>query len=161
MSLSKEIILTIKDYSITLNNLLKFYVNDSLKLVFTINKMEIINANNINTISVDSFPLYGLTVQLLIENSQGTDSIEATTIENNKISFIFTKKYTRYPGTGKMQIRLTDEDGCELKLPEFEYEVKRTINEDLDNTIPETIMRALTTEDNKLLLSEDGKLLIY
>ena len=41
MSLSKEIILTIKDYSITLNNLLKFYVNDSLKLVFTINKMEI------------------------------------------------------------------------------------------------------------------------
>ena len=60
-----------------------------------------------------------------------------------------------------MQIRLTDEDGCELKLPEFEYEVKRTINEDLDNTIPETVMRALITEDNKLLLSEDGKLLIY
>ena len=161
MSLSKEIILTIKDYSITLNNLLKFYVNDSLKLVFTINKMEIINANNINTISVDFFPLDGLTAQLLIENSQGTDSIEATSIENNKISFIFTNKYTRYPGTGKMQIRLTDEDGCELKLPEFEYEVKRTINEDLDNTIPETAMRALITEDNKLLLSEDGKLLIY
>ena len=93
MSLSKEIILTIKDYSITLNNLLKFYVNDSLKLVFTINKMEIINANNINTISVDSFPLDGLTAQLLIENSQGTDSIEATSIENNKISFIFTNKF--------------------------------------------------------------------
>ena len=161
MSLSKEIILTIKDYSITLNNPLKFYVNDSLKLVFTINKMEIINANNINTISVDSFPLDGLTAQLLIENSQGIDSIEATSIEGNKISFIFTNKYTRYSGTGRMQIRLTDEDGCELKLPEFEYEVKNTINENLDNTIPETAMRTLTTEDNKLLLSEDGKLLIY
>ena len=128
---------------------------------FYINKMKIINANNINTISVDFFPLDGLTAQLLIENSQGTDSIEATSIENNKISFIFTNKYTRYSGTGRMQIRLTDEDGCELKLPEFEYEVKNTINENLDNTIPETIMRTLTTEDNKLLLSEDGKLLIY
>ena len=161
MSLSKEITLIIKDYSIKLSNPLKFYVNDSLKLVFTIKKMGIINANNFNTISADYFPLDGLTAKLLIENLQGIDSIEATTIEGNKISFIFTNKYTRYPGTGKMQIRLTDKDGCELKLPEFRYRVKRSINENLDNTIPETIMRALTTEDNKLLLSEDGKILIY
>ena len=160
MSLSKEITLIIKDYSIKLSNPLKFYVNDSLKLVFTIKKMEIINANNNN--SADYFPLDGLTAQLLIENSLGTDVIEATSVEGNKISFVFTNKYTRYPGTGKMQIRLTDKDGCELKLPEFRYRVKRTINENLDNTIPETIiMRTLTTEDNKLLLSEDGKILIY
>ena len=161
MSLSKEITLTIKNYSIKLSNPLNFYVNDSLKLVFTIKKMEIINANSINTISADYFPLDGLTAQLLIENSLGTDSIEATSVEGNKISFVFTNKYTRYPGIGKMQIRLTDKDGCELKLPEFRYRVKRTIYENLDNTIPETIMRTLTTEDNKLLLSEDGKLLIY
>ena len=162
MSLSKEITLTITNYSIKMSSPLYFYVNDSLKLVFTIKKMGIINANNINTISADYFPLDGLTAQLLIENILGTDSIEATTVEGNKISFDFTNKYTRYPGTGKMQIRLIDEDGCELKLPEFRYRVKRTINENLDNTIPETIiMRALTTEDNKLLLSEDGKLLIY
>ena len=161
MSLSKEITLIIKGYSIKLSDPLKFYVNDSLKLVFTIKKMDIINANNINTISADYFPLDGLTAQLLIENLQGTDSIEATTIEGNKISFIFTNKYTRYPGIGKMQIRLTDKDGCELKLPEFKYRVRRTINKNLDNTIPETIMRTLTTEDNKLLLSEDGKILIY
>lgn len=161
MSLSKEITLTIKNYSIKLSNPLNFYVNDSLKLVFTIKKMEIINANSINTISADYFPLDGLTAQLIIENSLGTDSIEATTIEDNKMSFIFTNKYTRYPGSGKMQIRLTDKDGCELKLPEFKYRVKRTITGNLDNTIPETIMRTLTTEDNKLLLSEDGKILIY
>ena len=161
MSLSKEITLIIKDYSIKLSSPLKFYVNDSLKLVFTIKKMEIINVNNINTTSADYFPLDGLTAQLLIENLQGTDSIEATTIEGNKISFIFTNKYTRYPGIGKMQIRLTDKDGYELKLPEFKYRVRRTINENLDNTIPETIIRTLTTEDNKILLSEDGKLLIY
>ena len=161
MSLSKEITLTINNYSIKLSNPLYFYVNDSLKLVFTIKKMGIINANNINTSSADYFPLDGLTAQLLIENILGTDSIEATSIEGNKMSFIFTNKYTRYPGTGKMQIRLTDKDGCELKLPEFRYRVKRSINENLDNTIPETIMRALTTEDNKLLLSEDGKILIY
>ena len=161
MSLSKEITLTIKNYSIKLSNPLNFYVNDSLKLVFTIKKMEIINANSINTISADYFPLDGLTAQLIIENSLGTDSIEATTIEGNKMTFIFTNKYTRYPGTGKMQIRLTDKDGCELKLPEFKYRVKRTITGNLDNAIPETTIRSLITEDNKLLLSEDGKILIY
>ena len=48
-----------------------------------------------------------------------------------------------------------------ITIAEFRYIVRRTINENLDNTIPETIMRALTTEDNKLLLSEDGKILIY
>ena len=95
MSLSKEITLTITNYSIKMSSPLYFYVNDSLKLVFTIKKMGIINANNFDTISADYFPLDGLTAKLLIENIQGIDSIEATTIEGNKISFIFTNKYTR------------------------------------------------------------------
>ena len=39
MSLSKEITLTITNYSIKMSSPLYFYVNDSLKLVFTINKI--------------------------------------------------------------------------------------------------------------------------
>ena len=81
MSLSKEITLTITNYSIKMSSPLYFYVNDSLKLVFTIKKMGIINANNFNTISADYFPLDGLTAKLLIENFQGIDSIEATSFD--------------------------------------------------------------------------------
>lgn len=40
MSLSKEITLTITNYSIKMSSPLYFYVNDSLKLVFTIKKWE-------------------------------------------------------------------------------------------------------------------------
>lgn len=162
MSLSKEITLTIKDYSVTLSSPLKFYVNDCLDLIFTINKWGINNANNNSILTINVFPLDGLTAQLLIENSEGTDTIEATTVFKNSITFKLTNKYTRAPGgKGKMQIRLTDDDGCELKLPHFEYEVQASINEELDSTIPSQVMRAYATEDNKLLLTEDGKLLLY
>lgn len=161
MSLSKSVTLTINGYSMTLNSPLKFYVNDCLDLIFTINKYGINNANNTSILTLNTFPLDGLTAELLVENGEGEDAIESTTIFKNSITFKFTNKYTRYPGKGRMQIRLTDDDGCELKLPEFDYEVKATINEELDSTIPNQLMRAYTTEDNKLLLTEDGKLLLY
>lgn len=162
MSLSKDITLAIKDYSITVSPAnIKFYVNDCLDLVFTINKWGINNANNNSILTLNTFPLDGLTAELLVENSEGTDSIESVSIFKNSITFRLTNKYTRYAGKGKMQIRLTDDDGCELKLPEFEYEIKATINEELDSTIPNQVLKAYTTEDSKLLLTEDGKLLLY
>lgn len=161
MSLSKSVTLTINGYSMTPNSPLKFYVNDCLDLIFTINKYGINNSNNTSLITLNAFPLDGLKAELLIENGEGKDSIEFTTIDKNSITFRLTNKYTRYVGIGKMMIKLTDDDGCELKLPDFDYEVKATINEELDSTIPNQLMRAYTTEDNKLLLTEDGKLLLY
>ena len=53
---------------------------------------------------------------------------------------------------------LIDSDGCEVKTPEFPFEIKRTINESLDD-IPITYQDH-TTEDGKILLTEDGKIII-
>lgn len=57
-----------------------------------------------------------------------------------------------------MQLMLIDTDGCEVKTPEFPFEIRRTINEELD-VVPVTY-QAYTTEDGKLLLTEDGKIII-
>ena len=57
-----------------------------------------------------------------------------------------------------MQLMLIDSDGCEVKTPEFSFEIRRTINESLDD-IPITY-QAHTTEDGKILLTEDGKIIV-
>lgn len=154
MSLSKNISLTIKDYSITLSGDLKFYVNDSLDLIFTINKYGINNANALSSSLI--FDLTELTAYLLIENPNLVDSIEATSITDDTIVFRFTKKYTSIPGTGKMQIRLVDNDGCEIKLPPFTYQIQNTINELLD--IGDEDEPMLIT-DSGAILTEDGRVL--
>lgn len=53
---------------------------------------------------------------------------------------------------------LIDSDGCEVKTPEFSFEIRRTINESLDDD--PIVYQAYTTEDRKLLLTEDGKIII-
>lgn len=156
MSLSKRITLTIKDYSMTLSGNLNFYVNDCLDLVFEINKWGIDNKKA--TVNDSKFDLTGITAYLFVENSNLVDSIEATKIEDNEITFKFTNKYTILVGKGRMQIKLVDEDGCELKLPPFNYNIESTINEFADmNPDNESV---LVSEDGAVLLTEDGKLLM-
>lgn len=139
MALSKEILLTVKDYTVILtpNKPLLLYVNDCLDLIFTINQLGVKNANSSNTLTLKEFPLDGLQAQLFVENANQSDYVEATDITGNNITFRLTSKYTQYIGKGKMQIRLYDDDGCELKLPSFEYEIKATINEEFNGNIPE------------------------
>ena len=142
MSLSKEIFLTVKDYTAILspNKPLLLYVNDCLDLVFTINQLGVKNANSSSVLQLKEFPLDGLQAQLFIENANQSDSVESTSIVGNQITFRLTSKYTQYIGKGKMQIRLYDEDSCELKLPPFQYEVEETINEEFNGNIPEPVV---------------------
>ena len=99
-----------------------------------------------------------MTANLLVESPNETDTIEATQLVGNDIKFRLEKKFTKIPGVGRMQLMLIDSDGCEVKTPEFPFEIKRTINESLDD-IPITY-QAHTTEDGKILLTEDGKIII-
>lgn len=142
MSLSKEIFLTVKDYTAILrpNKSLLLYVNDCLDLVFTINQLGVKSANFDSLLQLKEFPLDGLKAQLFIENANQSDPVESTSIVRNKVTFRLTSKHTQYIGKGKMQIRLYDEDGCELKLPEFSFEIKGTINEEFNGNVPEPVV---------------------
>lgn len=156
MSLYKRISLNINDYTGTLTKNIKFYVNDCLDLIFTIKSWDI--RNELTTDTTDStLTLEDITAKLLVETPNEADTIEATQILGNDITFRLEKRFTKLPGVGRMQLMLIDTDGCEVKTPEFPFEIKRTINEELDD-VPVTY-QAYTTEDGKILLTEDGKIL--
>ena len=156
MSLYKRISLSINDYTGTIVPNIKFYVNDCLDLIFNIKSWDI--RNKLATGTTDStLTLEDIPANLLDETPNETDTIEATQISGNDIKFRLEKKFTKLPGVGRMQLMLIDSDGCEVKTPEFSFEIKKTINESLDD-IPITY-QAHTTEDGKILLTEDGKII--
>lgn len=156
MSLSKKTTLTIKDYSITLSSPLKFYKNDTLDLVFNINEYGIEIKNGISTFGL--MPINALNAKLLIECDGGKDFIEATAIVDNTITFRLDSKYSQYQGVGKMQIVLLDNDGCKITLPEFDYEIKESINANWDSNI-QVVMKIISTENGKALTDERGNLM--
>ena len=157
MSLYKYISLDINYHKVKLTRNIKFYVNDCLDLIFNIKTWDI--KNKLSTDRENpTLTLEDITAKLLVESPNGTDTIEATQIIGDDIIFRFEKKFTKFPGTGKLQLMLIDSDGCEVKTPEFSFEIKRTINKELDDT--PVISKAYTTEDNKIILTEDGKILI-
>lgn len=157
MSLYKRISLTINDYTGIIVPNIKFYVNDCLDLIFNIKSWDI--RNRLSTDATNStLTLEDITANLLVETPNETDTIEATQISGNDIKFRLEKRFTRLPGVGRMQLMLIDSDGCEVKTPEFSFEIRKTINESLDNILPITY-QAYITEDGKLLLTEDGKII--
>ena len=157
MSLYKRISLSINDYTGIIVPNIKFYVNDCLDLIFNIKSWDV--RNKLSTDKTDStLTLENMSANLLVESPNGTDTIEATQLSGNEIKFRLEKKFTKIPGVGRMQLMITDSDGCEVKTPEFSFEIRGTINESLDD-IPITY-QAYTTEDGKILLTEDGKIII-
>ena len=157
MSLYKRISLSINDYTGVITPNIKFYVNDCLDLIFNIKSWDI--RNKLATGTTDStLTLEDITANLLIETPNETDTIESTQITGNDIKFRLEKRFTKLPGVGRMQLMLIDSDGCEVKTPEFSFEIRKTINESLDD-MPITY-QAYTTEDGKILLTEDGKIII-
>ena len=157
MSLYKYISLDINYHKVKLTRNIKFYVNDCLDLIFSIKTWDI--KNKLSTdMENPTLTLEDITAKLLVESPNGVDTIEATQIIDDNIIFRLEKKFTKSPGIGKLQLMLIDSDGCEVKTPEFPFEIKRTINKELDDT--SVVSKAYTTEDNKIILTEDGKILI-
>ena len=155
MSLYKRISLSINDYTGIIAPNIKFYVNDCLDLIFNIKSWDIRNKLSADTTN-STLTLENMSANLLVETPNETDTIESTRIEGNDITFRFEKKFTKLPGVGRMQLMLIDSDGCEVKTPEFQFEIRNTINENYDSGLV-----ALTTEDGKVLLSEDGKIILF
>ena len=150
MSLSTNITLTVNDYEIKLSRNLKFYENDQLKLIFTLNYWGIDNANGVTQKVL--MPLNALSAVLFIETPLGVDSVESTTIENNVVTFYLTSNQTQHIGVSRMQMQLSDEDGCQVTLPPMEFEVRENI---YDNEV--ILSQVLLADENKnIVVSENG-----
>lgn len=150
MSLSTNITLTVSDYDVKLSRNLKFYERDQLKLIFTLNYWGIDNTNGVTQKTL--MPLNALSAILFIETPLGVDSIESATIEENVVTFHLTSNQTQHIGVSRMQIQLSDEDGCQITLPPMEFEVRENIYD--DEVILSQVL--LADEDENIVVDENG-----
>lgn len=150
MSLSTNITLTVSNYNIKLSRNLKFYENDQLKLIFTLNYFGIDNANGVK--QKIPMPLNALSAILFIETPLGVDSIESATVEENVVTFYLTSNQTRHIGVSRMQIQLSDADGCQITLPPMEFEVKKNIYD--NEVILSQVL--LADEDKNIVVDKNG-----
>lgn len=157
--LFKKVKLTVSNgYNCSIDNPLRFFKNDSLYLKFEIFQVGIEHKNGISRLR--EAPMNGaISAVLLIENPFGIDSVEAMDIEDNLITFPLGEEHTQYPGVSKMQIVLLDENRYKVTLPEFEFEIKKSINEEWDGeeVIYPTI---LLTDDGSVILVDEETALI-
>ena len=149
MSLSEKVVLTVSGYKISLSDSLQFYQNDQLKLIFEINKYGIDVASSFTHKTL--MPLQPLTATLFIETPLGVDSIESANIEDNAVTFYLTSNQTQHIGISTMQIKLTDDDGCQITLPSFTFEVQKNI---YDNTVH--VSGILLADENGNVLSDEN-----
>ncbi len=149
MSLSKKVVLTVSGYKISLSDSLQFYQNDQLKLIFEINKYGIDVASSFTHKTL--MPLQPLTATLFIETPLGVDSIESANIEDNAVTFYLTSNQTQHIGTSTMQIKLMDDDGCQITLPSFTFEVQKNI---YDNAVH--VSGILLADENGNVLSDEN-----
>lgn len=149
MSLSKKVVLTVSGYKISLSDSLQFYQNDQLKLIFEINKYGIDVASSFTHKTL--MPLQPLTATLFIETPNGVDSIESANIEDNAVTFYLTSNQTQHIGTSTMQIKLTDDDGCQITLPSFTFEVQKNI---YDNAVH--VSGVLLADENGNVVSDEN-----
>ena len=151
----KPIGVSISGFNISLDSNICVWVNDSIDLTFQIKSWDI----STNKLSKQGVSLNGLIVYILIENPLGEDFMESTKVFKDMVTIHLGKDHTKYSGKGRLQFRFIDQSGNEIKSPYFEYEVKSSINESLDSSGER--VKAYITEDGKLLLTEDDRLLIY
>lgn len=155
MSLSKKVQLTVRGYSINLSSELKFYQNDQIKLIFEINEYGIDVANGVKTLNL--MPVQPLKARLFFETPSGVDSLESANIENNTVTFYLSNKQTCNIGVSKMQIQLSDDDGCQITLPEFTFEIKKNI---YDGTLEIKDVVLYDKKSDSILVDEDGNIIV-
>lgn len=158
MSIYKKVSLTVANYSSRLSSEIQFFKNDAVDLVFSIYEFGIEYKNG--TSKFRETPINGaISAVLLIENPYGIDSIESMSIEDNLITFHLGEEHTQYPGISKMQIVLLDEDNYKVTLPEFSFEIKKSINEQWDgeDVVYPTI---LLDDDGSVILVDEETALI-
>lgn len=156
--LSKRITITVRDYTSTLSSNISFYKNDELDLIFNIQEFGIVV--QYGRAESQMMPLMALSAKLLVETPIGLDSVESAHIEGNDIIFRLTPDLTQFVGKSKMQIVLYDEDGCKITIPEFQFEVKSSINEEWDGE-DSTYPPILLDDDGNIIVLEDAETALF
>ena len=152
MGLTKTIVLTVKGFEVTLSEAIGFYKNDAVKLKFNINEygIDVTQSAKVRTI----MPINPLSAKLRIDLPTGAEELESVDIVDNQVEFYLSSKYTRHIGISTMQIRLLDNDGCQVTLPSFTFEIQDSMFRD-DEVVVEAVTM-LVDEEGHYLVDEKG-----
>ena len=125
--ISKKVTLTINDYKVKLSSPICLYRADAIYLIFSIYEYGIEVNGGVREKKL--MPIYPLNAVLLLESPDNQDFIESVRVNGNEIIFHIDSKYTNFVGTSRMQLILTDENCCQITIPEFPFEVRNNIND--------------------------------
>ena len=123
--ISKKVTLTINDYKVKLSSPICLYRADAIYLIFSIYEYGIEVNGGVREKKL--MPIYPLNAVLLLESPDNQDFIESVRVNGNEIIFHIDSKYTNFVGTSRMQLILTDENCCQITIPEFPFEVRNNI----------------------------------
>ena len=124
MGMYKPIKLTVDGYKITMSDSIDLYVGDRVTLQFELYKLAVATRFGAATRTTDIQPL---TAILYIETPDGRDVMEAADIIDNLVEFNLSEEYTQNIGVSRLQLRLFDDNGDRITLPEFTFNVKESI----------------------------------
>ena len=150
----KVITLTVTGHTIKLSSPIRIFQNDQLYLVFRINEYGI-SVKGGNSEQKKIMPINPLQATLYLETPLGVDGIESASIEDNTVIFHLENKYTQHIGVSKMQIKLTDEECCQITLPHFEFEVKENIYD--EQILYKSVI--LSDENDSIIVDENDNVL--
>lgn len=153
MGLEKRITVTVQNFSSKLSSEIQFFKNDAIDLVFSIFEYGV-EVKGLST-KYRLMPINTLKAKLLIETPFGIDSVESASIDENEITFHLDSEYTQNVGTSRMQIVLLYGDNYKVTLPEFNFTIKNSINEEWDgeDIVYPTIL--LDDDGNVILVDDD------
>jgi hypothetical protein len=154
MALSKVVTLTVYGHTVRLSNPIRLFQNDQLYLIFEILQYGI-DVKDGDENEKYLMPINPLNATLYFETPVGVDSIESAEIVDNKIIFHLETKYTRNIGKTKVQIKLTDEECCQITLPHFEIEVKENIYD--EQILYKSVI--LSDENDNIIVDENNNVL--
>lgn len=126
--IKSNIDINVKGYKAILDKKIQVYQGDTFYLTFQLSDTII---DEIDSVKVKEDGVLPLTEDIEAYMLVGSDKVEGTLIENNRIVFKLKQQYTKEVGTYYLQIVVVeiDEDGEKeiVHTPEFPYEVKEAI----------------------------------
>lgn len=126
--IKSNIDINVKGYKAILDKKIQVYQGDTFYLTFQLSDTII---DEIDSVKVKEDGVLPLTEDIEAYMLVGSDKVEGTLIENNRIIFKLKQQYTKEVGTYYLQIVVVeiDEDGEKeiVHTPEFPYEVKEAI----------------------------------
>ncbi|MEF9992681.1 MAG: tail fiber protein [Peptostreptococcaceae bacterium] len=160
MAISRELIVTVKEDTATLNEKIIVYENDKgIDLFFTIkdNKYKYVKDNSMLKNIDNTF------VNITVVKPDNTELTVPSYVENNKVKFTITQDLTdefTEIGTYQLQFHITDNDCCEFTIPPISFEVKERLKGIKENGTVDNAKVDIDTVAEELFNIIDGKIVL-